>query len=75
MTLMLSLQVRDGVEGIVPLMAPDIAVAYAGGGFECIIPSVSGEYDLEYVLRSDVARRNVKSVAASLAHLIIEDLN
>ena len=65
----------DGVEGIVPLMAPDIAMAYAGGGFECIIPSVSGEYDLEYVLRSDVARRNVKSVAASLAHLIIEDLN
>ena len=40
--------------------------------FRKIVPAVSGEYDLEYVMRTEVARANVASAAASLAEEIFD---
>ena len=70
--------------GVMSHAAPKRIPVYAIGGcvdlsgvedssaFKRIVPAVSGEYDLEYVMRTEVARSNVASAAASLAEDIFE---
>ena len=62
----------EGVEGIAPYPGLWNMGAYSGRGFRCIVPSVRGKYDLEYVMRSDIAGRNVAAAAASLGDIIFK---
>ena len=69
----------DGVEGVstFPLVAGvdgigGIPVAFSGLGFDCIVPCVSGDYDPDYVLRPDVAGRNVASAARLIASVLLK---
>ena len=50
----------------------DLSGVEDSSAFKRIVPAVSGEYDLEYVMRTEVARSNVASAAASLAEDIFE---
>ena len=52
----------------------DIACSGAmrGGGFELIVPAVTGEYDLEYVMRPDIAALIVNNAACSMMYYFMK---
>ncbi|MGN1232535.1 MAG: glycerate kinase [Candidatus Cryptobacteroides sp.] len=59
----------EDVNGIAPLSGV-MEGAFTGLGFDCIVPCVAGEYDVDYVLRPDVAIRNVYAAAVRLGTLL-----